>query len=363
VRNDPSLVRFTGITHEPVRAVGPGRFLDASLYHADLLRPVAERSQKGRRYESDRPGLRIAGRALNQAYYLPELRESLRTARVPAEDLRLIERIHGAPEPESSDAATFPLASREEIDAHWPARVGAETDFDGEVVLRRGPSRMVAGGREIYEIQVRNSGTRMWQWGLDGIPPIRIAYRWFAPDGSVVVPDGFRTGLPADLGPGETHIVPVHVEAPIHEGPLILELNLVHEGVRWFERPSRQTVEVVPPRCVGIVFASDAGSAIQVAQAVVAEAPELEPLLLSDETDLPYRTAHDINAADVVALIVAEQFEGLDGKLRAARAANIPVLFPDQGIDELIAALHALEQPGVAAAPAGTDSEDDGGRE
>ena len=48
VQNDPRLVWFPGITHWPIQAIGPHRYLDAPLYHTDLLlNPLERRRAEG----------------------------------------------------------------------------------------------------------------------------------------------------------------------------------------------------------------------------------------------------------------------------------------------------------------------------
>jgi hypothetical protein len=48
--------------------------------------------------------------------------------------------------------------------------------------------------------------------------------------------DGLRTGFPRTVAPGDRVLVPVDVCAPPEPGEYVLEVDLVHERVRWFER-------------------------------------------------------------------------------------------------------------------------------
>ena len=73
VRNDPALLWFPGVTHWPIEAVGPHRYVEEPLYHTDLLlNPLERRREKSSRYERLLPGKRVGGLPLNHAYYLPE---------------------------------------------------------------------------------------------------------------------------------------------------------------------------------------------------------------------------------------------------------------------------------------------------
>ena len=56
VANDSRLVWFPGITHWPIQAIGPHRYLETPLYHTDLLlNPTDRRRAKVRRYERGDP--------------------------------------------------------------------------------------------------------------------------------------------------------------------------------------------------------------------------------------------------------------------------------------------------------------------
>ena len=62
VQNDRRVVWFPGITHWPIQAVGPHRYLDTPLYHTDLLlNPVERRRAKVRCYEAAIPDVASRG--------------------------------------------------------------------------------------------------------------------------------------------------------------------------------------------------------------------------------------------------------------------------------------------------------------
>ena len=58
---------------------------------------------------------------------------------------------------------------------------------------------------------------------------------------------GCAARCPCTVGPGESTIVPVWVEAPLDAGDHLLEIDLVHEHVRWFEAPLHVPVVVAAP--------------------------------------------------------------------------------------------------------------------
>jgi mannosyltransferase OCH1-like enzyme len=61
----------------------------------------------------------------------------------------------------------------------------------------------------------------------------------------VLVHDGERSPLPAPLAPGETAIAPLTVVAPALRGRYLLEVDLVHEDVRWFGEGVLAGVDIV----------------------------------------------------------------------------------------------------------------------
>src|SRR5919204_3516984 len=116
VRNDPRLLRFSNDLHRPLAVLGPGRFLESPVWHLDcIVKPVDARREKARRYARLRPGLRIGGRELNTAYFLPELRPDARLAPVPTADRTVIDEVMSAKPPElPGRAASVREVSREE---------------------------------------------------------------------------------------------------------------------------------------------------------------------------------------------------------------------------------------------------------
>jgi len=122
VRTDPRFIRFSDEFHRPVLADGPGRFPQLPLWHVDpLLRSFEQRLEKARRYERLRPGMRIGGRALNFAFYVPELRGEPRLAALPPEERAHVEAVLAAGRPPVPARAEISRVSREEIDAPWRA--------------------------------------------------------------------------------------------------------------------------------------------------------------------------------------------------------------------------------------------------
>jgi peptidoglycan/xylan/chitin deacetylase (PgdA/CDA1 family) len=90
---------------------------------------------------------------------------------------------------------------------------------------------------------VTNRGDIRWPGGQHR-PLIRATYRLFRPNGSAVVAEGYRTDLPGPFPPGHTATVPLLVAAPDVPGQYRLQVDLVHEHVRWFDAPVEATMTV-----------------------------------------------------------------------------------------------------------------------
>ena len=121
-------------------------------------------------------------------------------------------------------------------------------------------------------MRVENQSDRVWPWGREGRPEIRVSYRWSGEDHGAL-----RTPLPADLPPGESLVVPVDVLPPDEPGRRTLEIDLIHEHVRWFEQPARLELDIRARRRVAV---AGAGPALERVLDKLVESPELEPFLL-----------------------------------------------------------------------------------
>jgi hypothetical protein len=278
VRNEPALLWFPGVTHWPIEAWGPRRYLEAPLYHTDLLvNPLERRREKSSRYERLAPGKRIAGLALNHALYLPEYRPQAALAPVPEADAAQIEALLAGDPWGSPAAAPVDLrrASRAEVDAHWHAPPLTPELYRARLEPVRERFSLAARETRALDVRVTNESTYTWPPGTLGWPEIRASYRWRAANGAVVVDGGLRTPFPHALPPGETALVPVDVTAPAGPGLYRLELDLVHEHVRWFGSTATLDVEVVPQPLV-LLAGADEATLAEVAALVADAVPGVE---------------------------------------------------------------------------------------
>ena len=96
-----------------------------------------------------------------------------------------------------------------------------------------------AAGTSAYDVSsttqlsvvLTNTGTQVWP--AAGANPVRLSYHWLQ-NGLVVLWDGQRGILPADVATGGKVTVSVPVLGPEKPGTYTLRLDLVQESVTWF---------------------------------------------------------------------------------------------------------------------------------
>ncbi|MGI8869564.1 MAG: methyltransferase domain-containing protein [Mycobacteriales bacterium] len=108
-------------------------------------------------------------------------------------------------------------------------------DFDVTIAIG-GPRTYVAGERAVLPVVVRNNGsTPLPASGVDGWYHVTVGNHWANAEGTRVVPDDGRAGLPDDLSNGEKCMVELEINVPDQPGDYVLSVDCVQEGVAWFE--------------------------------------------------------------------------------------------------------------------------------
>jgi hypothetical protein len=232
VRNDESLA-FSGDLHSGAQPAYPARYLREPFYHLLCeLETKEERHIHSLLYELARP-FQVApgGGPFNATFYLPE-RFARRPPRpLPAEDRTAVDAV-------LDGAVPAPAPSNRLLRAP-AARTG--------ITLLESDLRMYEGEARGLFVEVGNGSGEAWPGGLEEEPRVRLSYHWRKPDGTLLVADGERSALPAPLGDTESAIAPVTVIAPSGPGRYLLEIDLVHEDVRWLGCGTTCEMEVVPP--------------------------------------------------------------------------------------------------------------------
>jgi SpoIID/LytB domain protein len=104
--------------------------------------------------------------------------------------------------------------------------------FNGGYDQTTTPSLATIGAVLQLSVRVTNYGARPWPAG--GPNPVHLSYHILTPSGAVVVWDGLRGNLPADVAVGQSAVVPISVALPDAVGSYTLSWDLVQEGVSWF---------------------------------------------------------------------------------------------------------------------------------
>jgi hypothetical protein len=81
--------------------------------------------------------------------------------------------------------------------------------------------------------RLRNAGALTW--GTGGANPFFLSYHWLDANRKVVVLDGMRTALGRAVAPGEEITLTADVLLPAAPGKYILQMDMVHEFVTWFQ--------------------------------------------------------------------------------------------------------------------------------
>lgn len=316
---DQRFVQFSDLFHRPVVAHGPGLFIDAPLWHLDTaVNPVERRRVKADAYELARPGMKIGGRAHNHAFYLPELVTDVTVAAVPCLEQTVIDAvIAGDWVPTRQAPASLTHTPSDDVDRVWPGSPHPDTLHRGRIAAAGMPASMRAGVQETIDVYVTNESEDTWRWGKEARPEIRLGYQWSLDGSPVYEPAALRTPLPADLRPGATQFVPVHVVPPRRAGRYALQLDLLHEGYGCFGSTSPVKLEVRPRELLAVV-----GLPVPVTQALasLAPPPEVEPVVvLGNDSDRPaYGDHHSVSG------LRPSLLAGLERSGRLSRGLRLP---------------------------------------
>jgi hypothetical protein len=258
-RND-GMLRVSGQQHTDPEPVTPREYIEQPLYHLALL-TASEDSRRERviLYEVARPHLLAhGGGRMNEAFYLPELRDSLEFRPVPGEDRDSIARALDGPSARALDGSSAPLStvsvenvrfvSLEEMDRMWEGRTVRADAYQASIEPHEPTLSLAPSEQRHVLFRVCNEGSERWPASLEESPQIRLSYRWLNPDQSVHTPEGPRSPFLRVVSPGERILAPLHVDAPAIAGDYVLEVDIVHEHVRWFGCSCRVPVRVEHPQ-------------------------------------------------------------------------------------------------------------------
>jgi len=246
VRNVPGIWSFPGVVHGALEVLGERRFAEQAIYHADPLLSVADhRRAKRDRLARQRPGLVVDRFPVNDVY-VPEDHD-VATAEVDARDRALVQRVLSGSEVPSAGSSDGPAPrhiERAELERPTAVRAVLPSAYRSRVRFEDQPARLVAGETRHVRLAAQNLGDEWWPPG-DTAPWIRLGARWLDPrSGDAAAPED-RVLFTETVRPGQTTRVMFRIVAPPDPGRYVLEVDVVHEHVRWFGCPTRVQVDVL----------------------------------------------------------------------------------------------------------------------
>jgi hypothetical protein len=110
-----------------------------------------------------------------------------------------------------------------------------------EMELSTPPATMPAGSGVTLRVRIANAGSTTWPNSAGG-GEVRVGLQLLADNGSVIDRNYARHSLPAPILPGGRCELAVHIVAPSMPGQYQLKLDLVREGMHWFEMHGSRVV-------------------------------------------------------------------------------------------------------------------------
>jgi SAM-dependent methyltransferase len=130
------------------------------------------------------------------------------------------------------------------ITAHCAPFAKPERAVDAAVLEATTPlPRATPGAPMVFRVRLQNAGSTRWETSPDR-GEVRLGVQLLAEDGTVVNRDYARQGLPAPIEPGGRCELTVRIVAPSESGTYYFKLDMVREGVTWFELAGSSTVSL-----------------------------------------------------------------------------------------------------------------------
>lgn len=238
---------FDPAVHGGVRHATPVRHVLEPLYHLACVQvPFAERRDRARRYEQLRPGLvAVGGGPMNATLYSPEHFATLRPAPTPPDDVEVLRRVlRATADDPQGRGPDLPLVGAGEIAAHVRPDPLADQGYAVDLRIVELDLRTEPGNDTYVLVEVTNTGPAdIPHRDAPGVQ-VRVAARLLDPATGVPARGWGMAPLPGDVPPGRTRVVEALVPVPDAVGRYTLEVDLVNERARWFDRPTRATVTV-----------------------------------------------------------------------------------------------------------------------
>jgi len=128
------------------------------------------------------------------------------------------------------------------VTAHRTPFVKPTLTTDGaRLELLNPPSSVTPGGDVLLRVRLANVGNTRWETSPRG-GQVRLGVQLLTPDGTVVTRDYSRYDLPAPIDPGGRCELMLQIAPPPDMAAYQLKIDLVREGVSWFELSGSQPV-------------------------------------------------------------------------------------------------------------------------
>jgi ubiquinone/menaquinone biosynthesis C-methylase UbiE len=119
------------------------------------------------------------------------------------------------------------------ITAHCVPFVKPDLAIDGAQLELLAPATLDGDGNMVLRLRLANVGTT--PWNTSSADEVRLGAQLLADDGSIIDRDYARSQLPANVVPGVRFDLMFRLPMPPSRGEYDLKLDVVREGVRWFE--------------------------------------------------------------------------------------------------------------------------------
>ena len=168
-----------------------------------------------------------------------------------------------------------------------PLPITALAGFVAAVTPPALPS-FIAGGT--YDVPVALKNTGATTWNATGPNLVDVSYHWSDSTGNMVIWDGTRTPLAANVEPGGSANVTLKVGTPASPGTYMLTIDLVREGVGWFASLAGGVTPYRVPTTVAALRYAAAFGAMSPMSAFWAESKTLA-VKLTNNGNIPWNAA------------------------------------------------------------------------